>query len=559
MAEHKNLIEHACHWERTTPDRLFVTQPMGGGDANVRTFTWRQFMDEARRMASYLVGLQLPERSQIAICSKNCVYWVMADLATWMAGHVSVPIYPTLTPDTVRYILEHSESKLLFVGKLDPIWDEMKRGVPEHLPRVAFPLAPPNDHLQWDRIVAEHEPLRELRDRAPQELATIIYTSGSTGRPKGVMSAFGPMLAATIGIVRVIGSTSDDRYLSYLPIAHAMERWLAECVAFYSGGQLFFAEALDTFLHDLRRARPTLFMSVPRLWSRFQLGVFEKLPPERLTRLLAIPLLSRIVKRKILRQLGLDRVRFAGSGSAPIPAELIVWYRHLGLELLEGYGMTENFSYSHVTRPGRVRPGFVGEPYADVRCRIADDGEVQVKSPGTMLGYFKLPEETRESFTEDGYLKTGDIGEIDAEGRLRITGRIKEIFKTSKGKFISPAPIENLLLNHPRIELCCVAGAGFPQPYAMVQLSEDGRRMAAGGGREALGRELAAHLATVNESLLTFEKLQFVSVVDDVWLPENGFLTPTMKIRRTRIEEAYRPYAEAWYGGQQPVIWQGGE
>src|SRR5690606_24909900 len=208
---------------------------------------------------------------------------------------------------------------------------------------------------------------------------------------------------------------------------------------------VFFSESIGAFVHDMQRARPTLFISVPRLWLKFQHGVFAKVPEKRLSLLLKIPILSHFVKKKVLRGLGLDACRFAGSGSAPIPEELLTWYHDLGLELLEGYGMSENFCYSHISAPGRARVGYVGEPYPEVEQRINELGEIEVKSPGNMLGYFKAPEKTAETITPDGFLKTGDIGEIDAEGRLKITGRVKDLFKTSKGKYVAPAPIENRL------------------------------------------------------------------------------------------------------------------
>jgi len=555
MTHYKNLLEWSYHWERTDPQRIFMTQPLGGSADNVRRWTFGEVMHESRRMAAYLQSLDLPARSQIAICSKNCCYWVMADLAIWMAGHVSVPIFPTLTAETTGYILEHSESKLLFVGKLDPVWEIMKKGVPDGLPMVAFPLAPENDYIQWDEVVATHEPLQEPVDRAPEEMATIIYTSGSTGKPKGVMHNFATMLACVEGIRKVIGAHENDRYLSYLPLAHGMERWLGECVPLRTALQLFYADSLDTFVQDLQRARPTLFASVPRLWSKFQLGIFKKMPPEKLERMLKIPILRSVVKKKVLRGLGLDAVRFAGSGSAPVPGELIAWYRALGLELIEGYGMTENFNYSHMTMPGRSRPGYVGNTYDDVECRIAEDGEIQVKGPGSMMGYFKMPEETKEVFTEDGWLRTGDRGQLDSENRLMITGRTKEIFKTSKGKYVSPAPIENAIINHPRIDLACVSGAGQPQPHAVVMLSEDARAEAAAGSREAITRELDQHLQAVNAKLETYERLQFLSVVDDEWLPENGFLTPTLKIKRAKIEEVYGKQADDWYAKNETIVW----
>ncbi|MCU0690079.1 MAG: AMP-binding protein [Polyangiaceae bacterium] len=556
MTEEKNLLEWAYHWELTSPDTIFMTQPLGGGDSNVRHYTYRDALDEARKMASYLRSLGFPPKSQIAICSKNCAHWIIADLAIWMAGHVSVPVFPTLTPEILRYTLEHSESKLLFVGKLDPVWNEMKAGVPAGLPRVAFPLAPAGEGPAWDEVIAGQEPLQQPVDRDPDELATIIYTSGSTGNPKGVMQSFRSMLTCSHGISRVLNPTRNDRYLSYLPLAHGMERWLGECTPLVNGYRVFFAESLDTFLEDLQRARPTLFLSVPRLWTKFQNGVFAKMPPAKLDRLLKIPLVRHLVRKKILTKLGLEKVRFAGSGSAPISAELIEWYRGLGLELLEGYGMTEDFNYSHVTRPGKVRPGYVGSPYDDVICRIAEDGEVQLKTPGAMMGYFKMPHETKEAFTADGYLRTGDLGEVDADNRLKLTGRSKEIFKTSKGKYVAPSPIESHIMNHPHVEQCCVSGAGKPQPHAMVLLSDAAKKKVEVGGKDEVIRDLIDHLQHVNSQLPSYETLAFIKVIEDDWLPENGFLTPTMKIKRGVIEGRYSPMTDGWYDEKRPIVWQ---
>ncbi len=552
----RNLLECAYHWEKNDPDRVYFTQPMGGGDANIKTWTWKEAVGEARRMAAYLKSLNLPEKSNIALCSKNCAHWIIADLAIWMAGHVSIPIFPILTADIVQYTLEHSDSKLLFVGKLDPVWDEMKKGVPDDLPKIAFPLAPENDHQKWDDIVAKQPPLKDPVTRSPEELATVIYTSGSTGKPKGVMISFEAMLRSAKGLSDYMEVKKTDRVLSYLPLSHSFERFVVESVSIYVGGSLWFAESMDTFLQDLQRARPTLFISVPRLWSKFQLGVFHKVPPEKLNRLLKIPILRGLVKKKILKGLGLNQVRFAGSGSAPIPKEILEWYRSLGLELLEGYGMTENFAYSHCTKPGQVRPGYVGAPYPDVQQKISSEGEVLVKSPGNMMGYYKNPEATKESFTKDGFLRTGDLGEIDEKGRLKITGRAKELFKTSKGKYVAPAPIENLLANHPRVEACVVSGAGHPQPHAILMLSEEAQAALKNGEKQTIMQELTEHLKAVNSKLPAFEQLAFLAVTDDRWLPENGFLTPTMKIKRSKLEDAYSPYADKWYRSKAAVVWQ---
>ena len=554
-ADCHNLLECAIYWETTAADRIWLTQPMGGGNANIKTWTWAEAIGEARRMAAYLKRLDLPKRSSIALCSKNCAYWLMADLAIWMAGHVSVPIFPILTADTVTYIIEHSEAKLLFAGKLDPVWDEMKKGVPADMKTVAFPLAPENKYEQWKDIVDCHEPLIETAACPPGETATIIYTSGSTGRPKGAMISFEAMYHGAKGLCEVGDVDCSDRGLSYLPLAHAFER-LGEALSLYVGSQLFFAESLDTFLDDLKRARPTLFASVPRLWLKFQLGIFEKMPPYKLDRLLKIPVLSSVIKKKIMKQLGLDQVRIAVSGSAPVPKEIIAWYRRLGLELVEGYGMTENFSYSHISRSGEVRPGYVGTPCPGVEQKISDDGEVLVKSPCNMKGYFKKPELNETIFTKDGFFRTGDLGHLDEMGRLKITGRAKELFKTSKGKYVAPAPIENALSNHPLVEACYVTGAGFHQPYGVMMLSEEARQKASRGDRQSIEIRVLELLTDVNKVLPTFEQLAFLAIANDVWSAENGFLTPTLKIKRHVLDAAYGPFAHKWFAMKRPVVWQ---
>ncbi|HEY5925639.1 MAG TPA: AMP-binding protein [Kofleriaceae bacterium] len=549
-------LEHAYHWERTRGDKPWLVQPVGNGE--VRALTWAQGMAEARRMAAHLRSLDLPPASNIAIISKSTAHWILTDLAIMMAGHVSVPLYSTANAQTIRQILDHSAAKLLFVGKLDSV-AAVTEGAPA-IAKIALPLAPPPSQLdapQWADVIARHEPLTDSPVRKPDELATIVYTSGSTGVPKGVMVTFGAIARAVIGLDSIYKTSPDDRMLSHLPLAHVAERWVVECGSLFGGIQVFFPESLETFLTDLRRARPTLFFTVPRIWQKFQLGVFSKLPPAKLDRLLRIPLVGRFVRKKILRQLGLGDVWLAAGGAAPMPADMLSWYRRLGLQLLEGYGMTENFGYSHGNRIGRVRPGYVGEPLPGVEHRIADDGEVQVKSPGMMTGYYKDPDLTAQTFTADGWLRTGDRGELDAENRLRITGRVKELFKTSKGKYVSPAPIENLLANHPFIEAVCVSGAGRPQPHALIMLGEDARKRAANGDRTAIEASLAAHLTAVNAQLESHETLAFAAVVRDVWQPDNGFLTPTLKIKRAEIERAYEASLDGWYETKQPVVWQG--
>jgi long-chain acyl-CoA synthetase len=548
-------LQRLYHWEKNRPDKVYLTQPVQGGAAV--DYTWRQTMDEVRRMAAHLQSLNLPKGSNIALVSKNCAHWLMADYAIWMAGHVSVPLYPTLNAETVRQILQHSEARLLFVGKLDD-WEHMKRGVPSSLPCIALPLAPPTDFPKWADIVARTGPLEGEPVRDGAELATVIYTSGTTGMPKGVMHSFANFAAAAATGLKRFGGDENDRVLSYLPLSHIAERNALENFSLACGFHIFFAESLDTFAADLRRARPTLFFSVPRLWVKFQQGVFAKMPREKLERIFRIPILNRLVKKKVLAGLGLDACTRAFGGAAPMPPALLEWYRELGLEIIEVYGMTENFGLSHSNLPGSTRPGYVGQVYPGMEHRVdPKTGEVQTRGATTMLGYYKEAEKTREAMTEDGWLRTGDKGEIGADGALRLTGRVKDLFKTSKGKYVAPAPIEDKLVTHPSVEACCVAGANQGQPCALIMLAPDARKaMEDKARREELTRSLSDHLQRVNAMLDPHEQMDFLAVVADQWTVDNGFVTPTMKVKRNVIEDKYGGMLEQWYSKKQPVVWQ---
>jgi long-subunit acyl-CoA synthetase (AMP-forming) len=449
---------------------------------------------------------------------------------------------------------------LLFVGKLDT-WSQQQPGVPAALPCIALPLAPKTEFETWDAIVARTPPLAGRPARAGGDLAMLMYTSGSTGTPKGVMVSFEAFTRAGVGITEysrtTVGRDTECRMLSYLPLAHSFERSWVEGFALIDGrAHLFFAESLDTFVQDLQRARPTLFISVPRLWLKFQQGVFAKMPPAKLDRLLRIPLLGRVVARKVRQGLGLDAAVVAGSGSAPIPAELIAWYRRLGLNLLEGYGMTEDCSYSHTSNAQHNAPGYVGVPLPGVQVRISDEGEILIKSPGQLAGYYKRPDLDAESFTEDGFFRTGDLGEQRADGLLKITGRKKELFKTTKGEYVAPAPIENLLNAHPMVEMSMVSGAGHPAPYAVLVLAEQLRpQLGDPAVRERVNAELGKLLRDVNAGLVAHERLRMLVVAREPWSIDNGCLTPTMKIKRDRIEAAVAAKVDAWYAGDAPVIW----
>ncbi len=547
-------LERFYHWEKHNPTKICFTQPMGNG--TIADITWQEAGQQVRAMAAYLQKIGVKPGDNVALVSKNCAHWIMADLAIWMAGAVSVPLYPTLTADSVRQIMEHSESKYLFVGKLDD-WPTMAPGVPEGVSCISFPLSPDNEFPTWDEIVESTDIMQESPSRSHTELATIIYTSGTTGMPKGVMHTFNGIASGASQAANVYEASNDDRVLSYLPLSHVAERMVVEMMQLYQGMHVFFAESLDTFAEDLQRARPTIFFAVPRIWAKFQAGIFSKIDEKKLKVLFRIPIVSKAIKKKLREALGLNEARLCFSGAAPISASLLDWYKKLGIEILEVYGMTENMGYSHSSRQGLGRVGYVGQPNPLVEVKIGDGGEVLVRSPTTMVGYYKEAEKTRETMTEDGFLRTGDVGVIEPDGSLKITGRIKEIFKTSKGKYVAPFPIESKLLADAHVEQCCVVGNAMPQPIALIALSEsDQAALRDGEGKDAIHQDLLKLYDSVNATLDPHEKLKTLVVTDGEWSIENGIMTPTLKIKRSVLESRYEDRIENWYETKEKVQWE---
>ncbi|MCF8211195.1 MAG: AMP-binding protein [Rhodoferax sp.] len=553
LADHP--LQCLLRWENQAADRVYLTQPNGAGV--LQTLTWREAADQVRRMAQFLQSQNWPPGSRVAILGKNSAHWILADLAIAMAGHISVPIYPTFNAESLSYILQHSESRACFVGKMDDL-SSLNQVLSPELPLITLPLAPQVASAQaWDALVATHRPIANPARLHMEDVCTIIYTSGTTGKPKGVVHTFANMAWGVTSATRRVRMDHNDRYISYLPLAHVAERMLIEQASLRYGGQVFFAESLDTFVQDLQRARPSIFFSVPRLWVKFQHGVHTKMPAEKLNNLLRIPVLGYWVRRKILKGLGLDQCRIAAGGAAPMPHEVLRWYRNLGLDLIEVYGMTENCGISHSTLPGSRQVGTVGQTYDAVESRIDPiNGEIQMRCSALMQGYYREPAQTAQVMTADGWLRTGDKGDINAQGQLTITGRVKDIFKTSKGKYVAPAPIEDLLVMHPAIEACAVTGANLTQPLALVMLSvEAANQCASEDDKAPMEESLERHLKWVNAQLEPHERLDCLGVVVTPWTPENGFVTPTLKVKRHRVEAAYGKNYAFWIRQGRPVVW----
>ena len=530
--EPRSPLAYLYQREKEEPDRLFLRQPV---NRQFNDYTWGRLADEARCLASALQGLGIEPGDKVAIFSKNCAEWLVADVAIMMAGCISVPLYSTANEQTISHILQHSGAKAAFIGKLDD-WDNQARGFAEHVIRIAMPYSLPACHFQWNELLAENEPMTGHPEPQLDQTMTLIYTSGSTGRPKGAVHSYRNFVFAGQRVGYLMDVQPDDRILSYLPLAHCTERAYVEAAALVNGITIYFAESLDTFADDLRIARPTLFGSVPRLWKRFQLGVLEKMPEQKLDRLLALPIIKNIIRKKIKKALGLDASRWYMSGSAPIAPSLLDWWARLDMPISEGWGMTESLAYGTTLKVGEeIRVGSIGKAAPDTEVRLSDEGEIEIRTGCLMQGYYNDPEKTRETITQDGFLRTGDRGEIDEDGYIFITGRVKDIYKTAKGKYVAPAPIESRIVRNKNIEQACLIGSGLKQPVALIELAD----ISANIDREDLIQSLEETLTAVNEQLESHERIDRFLVVRDTWTPENGFLTPTLKIKRHELEAHY--------------------
>lgn len=542
-----NPLERFVHWESSTPNAIFLRQAIAG---EWRTWTYDEAGKEIRRIASALKGYNLPQHSNIAILSKNCAHWIMADLAIWMAGHVSVPIYPTLSAAGIQYILDHSDSKAIFLGKLDD-FAKQRTGIVESIHKISFPLYGITEGVLWNDLLEQYPAAQNIQ-LDQNAMASIMYSSGTTGSPKGVMLPFKAFDFVGQSMVQNLLLSNKDRFFSYLPLSHIAEKAYVELGLLYSGGSVSFTESLEKFTANLQEVQPTAFGGVPRIYAKFQEGILSKISQQKLDRLLSLPVISTILKKTLRKKLGLGKAKVIVCGAAPIPVSLLAWFKKIGIEIHEIYGMTENCGYSHGDHGESFRLGTVGRPWKGVQCRLSDEGEILIKHPGLMIGYFNDPETTEQVMTPDGFLKTGDKGTIDKDGFLTITGRLKDQFKTDKAKFIAPAPIETRLLANKDIEQVCVVGSGIPQPIALIVLSASAKSKTV----EAVRDSLAYSLAEINPSLENYERLAKAVILKEDWTIENGLMTPSLKVKRNEIEKIHMNTYSTWYRATSVVVWE---
>ncbi len=552
----KSPLDYFYHWEAATPDKPFLRQPYG---SKWKVYTYADAGQTARRMVAALRDLGLRKGDHIGIYSKNCCHWIMADLAIMMGGFVSVPFYASLNKTSLNEVINKGDLKAIFIGKLDE-WSDRIEAVPDHVKIIRFPHYEGNAEVtqgcDWRDLISRHQPVADIHLPSPDDLWTILFTSGTTGSPKGVMHNYSSpaiifedeMKFGTLGMKYL----KEHTYFSFLPLNHVAERVAVEMNCLMMGGTISFAESFDSFIKNLQDTQPTFFFAVPRIWTKFQSGVFERITEKKLNILLSVPLLGKFFRAKLLKALGLKNAAITLTGAALTPAHLKEWYRKLGINLREVYGMTEACGGVTLTHYGEQSAADVGKPLPGSELRVdPETGEIIFRVSSMMSGYYKDPESTAQVLKE-GWMHSGDRGRLDESGALHVLGRVKDVFKTSKGVFVVPNPIEEDISKHELIEQVCVVGLGIPQPIALVNLAQSFMNES----RDKIDTAIRDLLEEINRTRSSHERLKAIVVCGEPWSVNNSILTPTLKVRRGKIDELYSEKFHFWYESGEFVIWE---
>lgn len=552
----KTPLDNFYHWEKTTPNKVFLRQPYGD---QWKELTYKEVGQMARKMVTALRSLELEQGDHIGILSKNCYHWIVADIALMMGGYVSVPFYASTPRKQLQEVIEKSDIKALFVGKLDE-WGDRKEAIPESLKVIRFPHyegnAKVNIGLEWEALMEKSEPATDQYRPQLDDLWTILFTSGTTGSPKGVMHSYrapaliirGEELTNFIGIFQV----PNQKYLSYLPLNHVGERIGVEINCLATGGTMSFGQSIDTFAKNLQDVQPTMFFSVPRIWTKFYQGVLARIPEKKLNMLMKLPVIGKIVKNKIRYGLGMRDAKIVATGAAITPKHIKEWFKKFDIHLIESYGMTEACGSISNGVDKNTPADSVGKvvPFCEVKIH-PETGEILMKTPHMMLGYYKEPDKTAEVI-KDGWIYSGDKGELDENGYLKLIGRVSDSFKTAKGKFIVPNPIEEALSRNQFIEQVCLTGMTSPQPIALINLSEDAEKT----DKNTIEKSLNQSLEKLNEELAAYQKVSTIVITKEVWNEQNQLLTPTLKVRRNQIDKKYADFYLAWHEVEGCLIWE---
>jgi long-chain acyl-CoA synthetase len=591
---------------------LLAEHAAGHGDAPAmswkrdgawQTLSWREYAERVAEVAMGLAGLGVATGDFVAIMATNRPEHVLADQAAVHAGATPTSFYFSLAPEQIRYVAGHCEAKVAVLEDRDMLkrWQELREDLPALQHVVLLDGAEDAEGpgvLGWDELVRRGRDalaknragFEELRGRVgPEDNATLLYTSGTTGPPKGVLLTHHNILYQVTALDRLNGLPPGGSSVSYLPLAHIAERVLSIYGPLTRRSHVWFCPEPTQAVEYVREARPTLFFGVPRVWEKVRAGIQAKLAAEESERKRkiaqraletglevvrrtqhgeAVPFglrarhaaLERLVLAKVRQAIGLDQCRFASSAASPLAVDVAEFFAALGLPLVEVYGMTETTAVATGNRPGKVKIGTVGPALAGIEVRLADDGEVLVRGPINTPGYFRQPEATAALIDAEGWLHTGDVGELDGDGYLKIIDRKKELIITSSGKNLSPANIEGLLKEHPLIGQALVYGDDRPYVVALIVLDHElapawaagkdlpGDLAALAASEEALA-EVQLAVDAANQRLSRIEQVKRFEILPVEWTAESEELTPTLKLRRRIVHAKYAERIDALYAG----------
>ncbi len=522
------------HWAEESPDQVWLRDLNEEGSTD---YTWKDASQRINAVAAILEE-RFGQNANIAILSENCAHWCLADLAVITSGNVTVSMFTTLPGSTAKYILDFTETKAIFVGQTSN-WDAVSKVLPDGVTVITLPGTEIDQpHEKWEELLSAGSGRAPNYRCKPDDLISLVFTSGTTGVPKGVMQTHDSNIIPIRRADDIFGVDGIPRYFSYLPLSHIAERQIVEFSSIVRCGEVSFNQSPATLVTDMQRTKPHIFFGAPRVWEQFQQGIIAKFGGrEALDAAMAKD--KEGIGKMIVDSLGLSDVVYCLTAAAPTPPALIQWYEEAGLKLMEGFGQTEAMGIIVSTDEHR-RIGSIGKPADGVEYRITDEGELIIKADGCTPGYYKMPEKTAE-LVQDGWLHTGDKVRVDEDGFLYITGRVKDYFKTIQGKFVAPPPIEGEFAINPHAEQQCLLGRGYSKTVIVTVLSAEAQTHASSMVETAI----LETIEEINNGVEKHARIGAVIIDIEPWSIENEILTPTLKIRREKVEERYGEKAES--------------